>query len=129
LQTYLKKQHAWNHYFTTIAPEQRTREQITPQETYRRFLTDILAQWHQLPVVPACQSAHLLYELALYSYGVAADFRLIFLYTKDALLSPPKAIALAEERSRYYTSKGDAYFEKATLLAQASGCVSPAPLK
>jgi endonuclease/exonuclease/phosphatase (EEP) superfamily protein YafD len=124
LQTYLKAQQAWNHHFIAIAPKQRSSEQIASQETYRRFLADTLAQWRQLPVVAACQSTHLLYELALYSYSMAADFRLSFLYARSALFGLPKAATLAEERSRYYTSQGDAYFKQAALLAQTSGCVA-----
>jgi hypothetical protein len=127
LKNYLKEQNAWNHYFTTIAPEQSAGEQLKPQETYRHFLVDTLAQWRQVKVVSACQSPHILYELALYSYSVAADFRLTFLYAKSALLGSQKAIALAEERSRFYTTLGDDYFKKAALLAQASNCVGPAP--
>jgi hypothetical protein len=125
LATYLKEQNAWNHYFTTIAPDQSTSDQFKPQETYRRFLLDTLTQWQQLKAVPACQTAHLLYEAALYSYGVAADFRLIFLHAKSALLAPKQAVTLAEERSRHYTAVGDDYFKKAALLAQATACVAP----
>jgi hypothetical protein len=127
LKNYLKEQNAWNHYFTTIAPEQRAGDQIKPQETYRRFLADALAQWRQVKVVSACQSPHILYELALYSYSVAADFRLTFLYAKSAFLGSQKATTLAEERSRFYTTLGDDYFKKAALLAQASNCIGPAP--
>jgi hypothetical protein len=97
-----------------------------PRTTYRRFLADTLARWRQIDVVSACQSSHLLYELALYSYRAAADFRLAFLYTKSTLLGPKKAALLAEERSRHYTSTGDAYFEQATLLAQTSDCLGHA---
>jgi hypothetical protein len=125
LKGYLKEQNAWNHYFTTIAPEQSAGDQIKPQETYRRFLADTLAQWRQIKVVPACQSSHGLYELALHAYGVAADFRLTFLYTKSALLGSQKATTLAEERARHYTTTGDDYFKKAALSAQANNCVGP----
>jgi hypothetical protein len=127
LKHYLKEQNAWNHYFTTIAPEQSAGEQMKPQETYRRFLADTLVQWRQVKVVSTCQSPHLLYELALHSYSVAADFRLTFLYARSTLLGSQKAAALAEERSRFYTTLGDDYFKKAALLAQASNCIGPAP--
>jgi hypothetical protein len=126
LKNYVREQNAWNHYFTTIAPEQSAGDQIKPQETYRRFLADTLAQWRQVKVAFACQSPHILYELALYSYGVAADFRLLLLYVKNTLLGSQKATALAEERSRFYTTLGDDYFKKAALLAQASHCIGPA---
>ena len=127
LATYMKEQNAWNHYFTTIAPDQSASEQLKPQETYRRFLADTLTQWRQVKLVTACQTVHLLYEAALYSYGIAADFRLIFLHAKSALLGPKQAVHLAEERSRHYTTAGDEYFKKAALLAQATGCVTPSP--
>ena len=127
LKNYLKEQNAWDHYFTTIAPEQSAGDQMKLQETYCRFLADTLAQWRQVKVVSACQSSHILYELALHSYSVAADFRLTFLYAKSALLGSQKATALAEERSRFYTTLGDDYFKKAALLAQASNCIGPAP--
>lgn len=128
LQTYMQEQHTWNHYFTTIAPDQSAREQITPQQKYRGFLNHTLTQWRQLSAIPACQSSHFLYELALYSYAVAADFRLTFLYTKSSILESKKAVQLAEDRSRHYTAKGDAYFKEANMLAQSSGCVnSPTP--
>lgn len=126
LAAYMKEQSAWNHYFTTIAPDQSASDQIKPQETYRRFLEDTLSQWRQIKVVPACQSPHLLYELALSFYDVAADFRLAFLYARSALLGSKKAADLVEERSRTYTTLGDEYFKKAALSAQASGCVVPA---
>jgi hypothetical protein len=126
LATYMKEQNAWNHYFTTIAPDQGASDQLKPQETYRRFLLDTLTQWRQLKTVSACQTTHLLYETALYSYGVAADFRLIFLHAKSALLSPKQAATLAEERARHYTAMGDDYFKRAALLAQATACVAPA---
>jgi hypothetical protein len=125
LTTYMKEQSAWNHYFTTIAPDQSASDQLKPQETYRRFLADTLTQWRQVKIVTACQTVHLLYEVALYSYSVAADFRLTFLHAKSALLGPKQAISLAEERSRHYTSVGDDYFKRAALLAQATGCVAP----
>jgi hypothetical protein len=125
LATYLKEQNAWNHYFTTIAPDQGASDQLKPQETYRRFLLDTLTQWRQLKTVPACQTAHLLYEAALYSYGVAADFHLIFLHAKNTLFGPKQAVTLAEEHSRHYTAVGDDYFKKAALLAQATSCVAP----
>ena len=127
LATYMKEQNAWNHYFTTIAPDQSASDQLKPQDTYRRFLLDTLTQWRQLKAVTACQTAHLLYEAALYSYGVAADFRLTFLHTKSVLLGPKQAAILAEERSRHYTTVGDEYFRKAALLAQATACVAPSP--
>jgi hypothetical protein len=127
LATYMKEQNAWNHYFTTIAPDQNASEQIKPQEMYRRFLADMLTQWRQVKLVPACQTVHLLYEAALYSYGIAADFRLVFLHARSALLGPKQAVNLAEERSRHYTATGDEYFKKAALLAQAAGCVAPSP--
>jgi hypothetical protein len=126
LAAYMKEQNAWNHYFTTIAPDQSVRNQLKPQETYRRFLLDTLTQWRQLKTVTACQTTHLLYEAALYSYGVAADFRLTFLHAKSALLGSQQVVTLAEERSRYYTAVGDDYFKKAALLAQATACVAPA---
>ena len=125
LATYLKEQNAWNHYFTTIAPDQSASDQLKPQDMYRRFLLDTLTQWRQLKIVTACQTAHLLYEAALYSYGVAADFHLTFLHAKSALLGPKQAVILAEERSRHYTTVGDDYFKKAALLAQATACVAP----
>ena len=125
LATYMKEQNAWNHYFTTIAPDQSASEQIKPQEMYRRFLADTLTQWRQVKLVPTCQTVHLLYEAAFYSYGVAADFRLVFLHARSALFGPKQAVNLAEERSRHYTAAGEEYFKKAALLAQATGCVSP----
>jgi hypothetical protein len=125
LATYMKEQNAWNHYFTTIAPDQSAGDQLKPQETYRRFLLDTLTQWRQLKTVTACQTAHLLYEAALYSYGVAADFRLTFLHAKSALLGSKQTATLAEERSRHYTAMGDDYFKRAALLAQAAACVAP----
>ena len=127
LATYMKEQNAWNHYFITIAPDQSASDQLKPQDTYRRFLLDTLTQWRQLKTVTACQTAHLLYEAALYSYGVAADFRLTFLYAKSVLLGPKQVATLAEERSRHYTTVGDEYFKKAALLAQATACVAPSP--
>jgi hypothetical protein len=127
LATYMKEQNAWNHYFATIAPDQGASDQLKPQDTYRRFLLDTLTQWRQLKTVTACQTAHLLYEAALYSYGVAADFRLTFLHAKSVLLGPKQAATLAEERSRHYTTVGDEYFKKAALLAQATACVAPSP--
>jgi hypothetical protein len=68
----------------------------------------------------------MLYELALYSYSVAADFHRTGLYANSALFVQ-KAIDLAEERARYYTTQGDEYFKRAVLLAQADGCVYPSP--
>ena len=127
LATYMKEQNAWNHYFTTIAPDQSASEQIKPQEMYRRFLADTLTQWQQIKLVTACQTVHLLYEAALFAYGVAADFRLAFLHARSALLGPKQAANLAEERSRHYTTAGDEYFKKAALLAQAAACVTPSP--
>jgi hypothetical protein len=126
LATYMKEQSAWNHYFTTIAPDQSASEQMKPQETYRHFLADTLTQWRHIKTVPACQTVHLLYEAALFSYGVAADFRLTFLQTKSALFGPKQAISLVEERSRHYTSVGDEYFKKAALLAEATACIGTA---
>jgi hypothetical protein len=126
LATYMKEQNAWNHYFTTIAPDQSASEQMKPQETYRRFLADTLAQWRQIKTVSACQTVHLLYEAALFSYGVAADFRLTFVQARSALFGSKQAISLAEERSRHYTSVGDEYFKKAALLAEATACVGTA---
>jgi hypothetical protein len=126
LATYMKEQSAWNHYFTTIAPDQSVSEQMKPQETYRRFLAETLAQWRQIKTVSTCQTVHLLYEAALYSYGVAADFRLTFVQAKSALFGSKQAISLAEERSRHYTSVGDEYFKKAALLAEATACVGAA---
>jgi hypothetical protein len=127
LVAYMKEQNAWNHYFITIAPDQSASDQLKPQEMYRRFLLDTLAQWRQLKAVTACQTAHLLYEAALSSYGVAADFHLIFLHAKSALLGSKQAVGLAEERSRHYTAVGDDYFKKAALLAQATACIAPSP--
>jgi hypothetical protein len=129
LAAYMKEQNAWNHYFTTISPDQSASDQLKPQETYRRFLLDTLTQWRQLKTVAACQTAHLLYETALYSYGVAADFRLTFLHAKSALFGPKQTVTLAEERSRHYTAMGDDYFKKAALLAQATACVAPSTLR
>ncbi len=124
LETYVQQQRSWNHYFTTIASEQRNQEQIQPQEKYRRFLAETLSQWRQLTPLPSCQSAHRLYELGFVSYGVAADFRLTFLYARSTWLgSPSTAVSLAEERSRHYTTRGDDYFQQAATLAQAHGCV------
>lgn len=124
LQTYLQEQHTWNHYFTTIAPDQGAREQIAPQQKYRRFLHHTLAQWRQLDGPPDCQDTHLRYELALYAYTAAADFRLIFLYARGFLLEPKNVSTLAEERSRLYTTEGDTYFKQAAQRASSSGCVS-----
>jgi hypothetical protein len=129
LATYIKEQNAWNHYFTTIAPDQSASDQIKPQETYRRFLADTLAQWRQIKTVSACQTVHLLYEAALYSYGVAADFRLTFLLAKSPLLGSKPAINLAEERARHYTGVGDEYFKKAALFAEVAACSGTATLR
>jgi hypothetical protein len=85
LTTYMKEQSGWNHYFTTVAPQQSASDQVKPQEAYRRFLEDTLSRWRQIKVVPACYNTHLLYELALYSYGVAANFHLTSLYARSAL--------------------------------------------
>ena len=123
LDAYVTEQDNWNHYFTTVAPDQSAREQITPQQKYRRFLTDTLTQWRQIATVPpTCQSAHFLYELALYAYVAAADFRQVFLYARSSLLGSKKVAMLAAERSRHYTAEGDAYFKKAALLAPSHGC-------
>ena len=127
LTAYEKEQRSWNHYFTTVAPQQNAGEQIKQQESYRRFLEDTLTKWRQITVIPICHSSHMLYELALYSYSIAADFHLTVLYAKSALFVQ-KAMELAEERARYYTSQGDEYFKRAVLLAQVDGCVS-LPLK
>ena len=124
LQSYLQEQHTWNHYFTTIAPDQGAREQIAPQQKYRRFLHSTLAQWRQLDGAANCQDSHLGYELALYAYTVAADFRLIFLYARGFLLEPKSISTLAEERSRLYTTEGDTYFKQAAQRASSNGCVS-----
>ena len=78
--------------------------------------------------VLAAYSTHLLYELALYSYGVAANFHLTSLYARSALFVQ-KAVELIDERSRYYTTQGDEYFQRAVLLAQADGCASPPPAR
>jgi hypothetical protein len=127
LTAYLKEQHSWNHYFTTIAPDQSTSQQIKPQEAYRRFLADTLSQWRQMVTETTCQSPHLLYELALFSYGVAADFRLAFLHASNTPLGSRKATDVAEERARHYTAMGDNYFKQAAALAQANSCVGTPP--
>jgi hypothetical protein len=129
LTTYTKEQSQWNHYFTTIAPQQSVSDQAKAQETYRRFLEETLSRWQQLKITPACYSSHVLYELAIYSYSVAADFHLTVLYARSALLGSKKAVDLAEERSHYYTIQGDDYFKRAVLLAQVDGCVSTAAVK
>jgi hypothetical protein len=126
LTTYMQEQNGWNHYFTTAAPQQSTSEQVKAQETYRHFLDNTLTKWRQVKAIPACYSAHLLYEFALYSYSTAADFHLTVLHAKSALFTQ-KAVDLADERSRYYTSQGDEYFQRAVLLAQVDGCVNVPP--
>jgi hypothetical protein len=128
LTAYMKEQSGWNHYFSTVAPQQSVSEQVKPQETYRRFLEETLSRWRQIKAVPDCYGAHLLYELALYSYSVAANFHLTDLYARGALFVH-KAVELAEERARYYTTQGDEYFQRAVVLAQADGCASPSPAR
>lgn len=128
LTAYEKEQRGWNHYFTTVAPRQNASEQTKSQETYRRFLEDALSKWRQITVIPVCHSSHVLYELALYSYSIAADFHLTELYTTSALFAQ-KALDLAAERARYYTTQGDEYFKRAALLAQVDECVYLPPSK
>ncbi|GIX47621.1 MAG: hypothetical protein KatS3mg131_1832 [Candidatus Tectimicrobiota bacterium] len=127
LATYVQEQQAWNRYFTHVAPQQKVREQIAPQQAYRRFLSDVLARWRQLPVVPSCRETHTLYELALLCYGVAADFRLALLYSRAAWLAPAELTSFSEARARHYTTLGDAYFKQAAATAQAQGCVPIPP--